>query len=133
MIFFNPDQTGRGGANIRLQDFSNTTSRITSRQLNSTQLGTTRLKSCFIVLIDSTKKTLGFRSSYWVNLDKFEFFRFLEALTGGSPKKFQKKFHRKLSNPEKKSNNKKTCFLLKKDTNRNMKRIRALSAPPPWG
>ena len=44
-----------------------------------------------IVLIDSSKKTLGYRGSCGVTFENLEFFRFLRAQTGGSPKEFQKK------------------------------------------
>ena len=58
-------QTDSGGYRVapqlkttlsQLQDFSKTTSRITLRQLKSTQLGTTRLKSCFIIINKKTDK-----------------------------------------------------------------------------
>ena len=49
----------------------------------------------FIVLIDSTKKTLGYRRSCGDTFENFEFFRFLRGPNGGFPKKFQKKISQK--------------------------------------
>ena len=39
----------------------------------------------FILPIDSTKKTLGFKRSCGVAFENFEFFRFLRGTNGGSP------------------------------------------------
>ena len=38
-----------------------------------------------IVLIDSTKKRLGYRRACWVTFENFEIFRFLSGPNGGFP------------------------------------------------
>ena len=45
-----------------------------------------------IVLIDSTKKTLGYRGSCGVTFENLEFFRFLRGPNGGFPKKIFNSF-----------------------------------------
>ena len=49
----------------------------------------------FIVLIDSTKKTLGYRRSCGVTLENLEFFRFLRGPNGGFPQKISNFFFTK--------------------------------------
>ena len=43
----------------------------------------------FIVLTDSTKKTLGYRGSFGVNFENLAFFRFLRGPNGEFPQKIQ--------------------------------------------
>ena len=43
----------------------------------------------FIVLIDSTKNTLGYRRLCWVTFEIFEYFRFLRGPNGGLSKKIK--------------------------------------------
>ena len=85
-----------------------------------------------IVLIYSTNNTFGYRRSCVVTFETLEFFRFLRGANGGFPTEIAKKISLKTFQPRNNKSQimKKTRFLLKKNSNRNMKKIYHISCLP---